>query len=163
MRSAEPSGDSPAKSSPPHQHLHPASAASALHPRSMLSSQLLPPPPLPISRTTSASSIDGDADKRPPVVPAQPPTPPAPQSGNQPSPFNFGEFINVSPSPRVDPQTAVASGALKGSLRADIGRKLFEEEQMKQQHVEPASVAPAALLAKGTAQELEAGINLVQG
>jgi hypothetical protein len=59
-------------------------------------------------------------------------------SGGQTSEFNLSDFINASPSPlRVGAGQAqslsLSQGAQKPSLglRADVGRKLFEEEQMK--------------------------------
>ncbi|KAI0342633.1 hypothetical protein BDW22DRAFT_1484231 [Trametopsis cervina] len=62
-----------------------------------------------------AASVPAANDSRP--GPSGPPTP-----GNLP--FNFNDFINVSPSP------AAPNGSAKlTSLRASVGRKLFEEHQ----------------------------------
>ncbi|KAI0696925.1 hypothetical protein BC835DRAFT_830795 [Cytidiella melzeri] len=51
------------------------------------------------------------------------PSPYAPPTPNS-APFNFNEFINVSPSPAVQGTPAKLT-----SLRANVGRKLFEEHQ----------------------------------
>ncbi|KAL0574767.1 hypothetical protein V5O48_007194 [Marasmius crinis-equi] len=43
--------------------------------------------------------------------------------------FNFNEYINASPAPSPVRKVGVmGSGGAGGSLRADVGRKLFEEE-----------------------------------
>ena len=115
--------------------------------------------------------------------------------GNKPADFNIHEFINASPStssPRLAPQLAAApaqsyayqhghSHSYGGStaahksnlgLRADVGRKLFEEEQMRQAHqaqqaqvLQAAAAAAAAVGSPGrqedTRRALGAGIDLV--
>jgi hypothetical protein len=53
-------------------------------------------------------------------------------------PFNFNDFINVSPSPAAAPPGFIngqMKSGLSSSLRADVGRKLFEEEQQRHQTV----------------------------
>ncbi|KAI0766717.1 hypothetical protein BC629DRAFT_882145 [Irpex lacteus] len=87
---------------------------------------LLPPPSSP-GRTPRPRAVSENAAlERSASIPASsegkggsyaPPTP-----GNVP--FNFNEFINVSPSP-----AAQASSGKLTSLRANVGRKLFEEHQ----------------------------------
>lgn len=96
-----------------------------------------------------------------------PPSLPVPSSGNvrNPSPkpgfpqasaeFNFSDFIHASPSPS---RGTVGQGH-KGNLglRADVGRKLFEEEQMRH--------AMNVVQSPGKRQEergLGAGIDLVR-
>jgi len=43
--------------------------------------------------------------------------------------FNFNDFINASPSPSRGPVVPAPKANL--GLRADVGRKLFEEEQLR--------------------------------
>jgi hypothetical protein len=99
--------------------------------------QLLPPPPSPsanlISPDTSCQSLSAhpwplsysSADQKSALQ--APPTP------NTLSFIN--DFINVSPSPIAAPRSGHAGKpGLSSSLRADIGRKLFEEEQLRHQH-----------------------------
>jgi hypothetical protein len=83
--------------------------------------------------------------------------------------FNFHEFINASPSPSRGPSQAHGGEAGHKSnlgLRADIGRKLFEEEQTRHTHIHSLqSVAAPAMGGPGNRQEdyaLSAGIDLVQ-
>lgn len=106
-------------------------------------SQLLPPPPSPSSFHSNSNHNSNSADTTP-----RPPYHPQPNSqlhsqsqtpnqtpGN--TPFNLNDFINVSPSPA---HTATATGTpvpggsgmmmgMGSSLRADVGRRLFEGEQ----------------------------------
>ncbi|KAF9223317.1 hypothetical protein BS17DRAFT_133932 [Gyrodon lividus] len=93
-------------------------------PVSPLSPQLLPPPPSPLRRA-EASGLQ---------VPLQ--APPTPGS----VPFNLNDFINVSPSPAAAtvPRSAISlKSGLGANLRTDLGRKLFEEEQHRHQHLGP--------------------------
>ncbi|KAK0446275.1 hypothetical protein EV421DRAFT_265100 [Armillaria borealis] len=83
--------------------------------RSSTPSQLLPPPSFPPQTSVPSSpsgrrkSVDGS---------------PRPGSAHD---FNFHDFINASPSPsRGYPQHNRLTG-----LRADVGRKLFEGEQLR--------------------------------
>lgn len=154
---------------------------------------LLPPATLPLSSAppSPARSVGKDAsNSNPPPV-----SNPNPSLGNKPSEFNFHEFINASPStssPRLAPPSAAApaqtyayhhghSHSYGGStaahksnlgLRADVGRKLFEEEQMRQAHqaqqaqvLQAAAAAAAAVGSPGrqedTRRALGAGIDLV--
>jgi hypothetical protein len=90
------------------------------------SSQLLPSPPSPPRCSDMSNGYVGS----PPNSLQAPPTP-----GNVP--FNLNDFINVSPSPAVTsaPRAAVSlKSGLGANLRADVGRKLFEEEQQRQHY-----------------------------
>lgn len=87
------------------------------------SSSLLPSPPSPSRRGDTSNGYSGS----PSNSLHAPPTP-----GNVP--FNLNDFINVSPSPAVTaaPRAAVSlKSGLSANLRADVGRKLFEEEQQR--------------------------------
>ena len=129
---------------------------------------LLPPAPLPL-----------------PLLPSAPASPtggresiPSPKSGfmgipggsGNPMPldFNFHEFINASPSPLRGPSQGSGGAGHKSGLglRADIGRKLFEEEQMRHAHIHSLQgVTTPAMGGHGNRQEdyaLSAGIDLVQ-
>ncbi|PSR74687.1 hypothetical protein PHLCEN_2v9635 [Hermanssonia centrifuga] len=81
-------------------------------------SQLLPPPASP-SRTSRPQPAPNERPRSVPTpsdsTPAAPPTPGS-------VPFNLHEYINVSPSPAT-----TAPPSKLNSLRADVGRKLFEE------------------------------------
>lgn len=93
-------------------------------------SQLLPPPSLPAPR--SAEPTASQPQGAPRAAQSQNPYPTTTSSAD----FNINEFINASPSPRTSKTAASPfdpSGAPKPnmSLRADVGRKLFEEEQMR--------------------------------
>jgi len=82
-------------------------------------SQLLPPPPLP-SRMPASSSPPNQRGTNESPRPVQ----------NQGSvEFNFNDFIHGSPSPLRG--TTVPGPKANLGLRADVGRKLFEEEQMR--------------------------------
>ncbi|PPQ95215.1 hypothetical protein CVT26_014906 [Gymnopilus dilepis] len=120
-------------------------------------SQLLPPAPLPL-----------------PSVPTSPAgrtsTPPIPR---HPFDFGFNEFINASPSSPRSAHAHAHSHSHSHSfsnpkpnlgLRADVGRKLFEEEQLRHAQALQAAAAAAAV---GTGQRQEeralgAGIDLIQ-
>lgn len=121
-------------------------------------SQLLPPPPLPARddsavRTTTPEHATGRGSSsiRSPR-----------SSGGHTTDFNFSDFINASPSParpgasQLLTAGSLGPGAQKPSLglRADVGRKLFEEEQMRN--------APGAGTATKSpkARDLAAGIDL---
>lgn len=85
--------------------------------------QLLPPPPSP--------SINNNNWQLPlSYVSADPETTPRQQAPPTPGglSFNLNDFINVSPSPA----TPVHGGGFKQGLRADVGRRLFGEEQARQ-------------------------------
>lgn len=85
--------------------------------------QLLPPATLPPS--SPSASRTHESPKRKDVGPS-------PKmlygSGGTPADFNFNEFINASPSPS---RPSASSHKPNSSLRADVGRKLFEEEQLR--------------------------------
>ena len=119
-------------------------------PRSMLMptpAQLLPPPPLPLPASTPGSPSTLKKDQN---------SSESPKANYQGAvEFNFNDFINASPSPS---RGTVGQGQ-KGNLglRADVGRKLFEEEQFRH--------GLGISLGQGKRQEergLGAGIDLVQ-
>ncbi|KAF8631379.1 hypothetical protein AX15_002433 [Amanita polypyramis BW_CC] len=128
-----------------------ASSSSQLGP-----SQLLPPPPLPTVGTTTpehTTSRRGGVTQSPK------------SSGGQTTDFNFSDFINASPSPAragtvqmLSLGQSLGSGAPKPSLglRADVGRKLFEEEQMRN----ASSSSGAGGVKSPRARGLGAGIDL---
>jgi len=106
--------------------------------------QLLPPPPFPLP-VASASPVP-----RKDRIPS-----PKPNFGQGTLDFNFHEFINASPSPSRG--LVVQGNKSNLGLRADVGRKLFEEEQLRH-HLNIAQ-------GPGTRQDeraLGAGIDLVQ-
>lgn len=85
--------------------------------------QLLPPPSLPSSSRMSDSPLRKDVVQSPKTV----------YGSGGASDFNFNEFINASPSPSRG--TPLGLGHKPNlSLRADVGRKLFEEEQQRHSH-----------------------------
>jgi hypothetical protein len=105
-----------------------------------LSSHLLPPPSLPVPALRDVSARNPS------------PKPGFPQG---PAEFNFNDFIHASPSPSRGTVGQGHNGNL--GLRAEVGRKLFEEEQMRH----GLSAAPSS----GKRQEergLGAGIDLVR-
>ncbi|KAJ8468898.1 hypothetical protein ONZ45_g17076 [Pleurotus djamor] len=95
-------------------------------PTNQPTSQLLPPPSFSAPRHATNTAENKSASPQ-----VQNPYPPSSTVE-----FNINEFINASPSPRTS-KTATShfdpSGAPKPnlSLRADVGRKLFEEEQIR--------------------------------
>ena len=100
--------------------------------------QLLPPPPSPSVPTSSRSSGNTTPGaqhhhQRSLSNLSQSHSHPQSQSQSQtPTPsFNLTDFINVSPSPAgLGPGSGGSSmPKLGSSLRADVGRRLFEEEQ----------------------------------
>lgn len=129
-------------------------------------SQLLPPASLPLLPSTPASPAG-----RRELSPKAGFIGIAGGSGNPtPLDFNFHEFINASPSPSRGPSQAHGGGADHKSglgLRADIGRKLFEEEQMRHAHIHSFQVVtPSTMGGSNNRQDdyaLSAGIDLVQG
>ncbi|KAF8809727.1 hypothetical protein BYT27DRAFT_7210001 [Phlegmacium glaucopus] len=126
-------------------------------------SQLLPAAPLPLPLLPSAPASPagrGESISSPKAgligIACQ-------SSNPMPLDFNFHEFINASPSPSRGPSQGYGGGTSHKSnlgLRADIGRKLFEEEQMRH------AVSAPTIGGPGNRQEdytLSAGIDLVQG
>jgi len=128
-------------------------------------SQLLPPAPLPFPSAPSSPSGRKDSNLNPKATLLGAPS----SSANAPPlDFNFHEFINASPSPSRGTHghgTNVHNKTNLG-LRADVGRKLFEEEQIRQAHAfQVAAAAAAAIGSPGHRQEerpLGAGIDLIQ-
>ncbi|KAG5718836.1 hypothetical protein E4T56_gene6554 [Termitomyces sp. T112] len=112
---------------------------SALH----VPSQLLPPPSL-ASQKSIISYPSGHKDVRNDS--------PRPTHLQGPLEFNFNDFIHGSPS---SPSRVPTSKANLG-LRADVGRKLFEEEQMRH------ALSGAQSSGKRTDRALGAGIDLLQ-
>ncbi|KAG6857397.1 hypothetical protein H0H87_004759 [Tephrocybe sp. NHM501043] len=106
-------------------------------------SQLLPPPSLPSHKPigSPASHITRNDSPRPTY----------PQG---PADFNFNDFIHGSPSPSRGPVVPAPKANL--GLRADVGRKLFEEEQMR--HALGGVQSPG----KRPERALGAGFDLVQ-
>ena len=127
-------------------------------------SQLLPSAPLPLLPSASASPAG-----RREISSPKPGFIGIAGGCSNPTPldFNFHEFINASPSPSRGPSQARGGDVDHKSnlgLRADIGRKLFEEEQTRHIH-SLQSVAAPAIGGPGNRQEdygLSAGIDLVQ-
>lgn len=114
------------------------------------SSQLFPSPPSP-SRVVDLSNISTSLQA--------PPTP-----GNMP--FNLNDFINVSPSPApttVPRSTISLRSGLGANLRADLGRKLFEEEQHRHHPSGPGPGAGDGLRNGAGTGVLGASIDLVDG
>ncbi|KDQ53163.1 hypothetical protein JAAARDRAFT_197651 [Jaapia argillacea MUCL 33604] len=110
----QPSGVAPdtRRTTPPNNY--PGLSAQPTHP--VISPTSTISTELNTSRTSSLSSLD-------PKSLQGPPTP-----GNVP--FNLNDFINVSPSPAAPRKNA--GGQFKpgiSGLRADVGRKLFDDEQ----------------------------------
>ncbi|THH17911.1 hypothetical protein EW146_g3005 [Bondarzewia mesenterica] len=130
-----------------------------LKPTNMLPNRTNLPPPLLLPPLPSPSPSARLGTAR--IHPASPPVVPKLQSTQPTTPgtytFNLNEFINVSPSPGI-PQTRTP-GILKpglSGLRADVGRKLFEEEQQ-----EPMNVTGDVTAIEGAGKgPLGAGIHL---
>ena len=82
-------------------------------------SQLLPPASLPLPSSLPSSPSRKDVNDSP-----------KPSSMQGAVDFNFNDFIHASPSPS---RGAIGQGQKPSlGLRADVGRKLFEEEQIRQ-------------------------------
>lgn len=114
------------------------------------SSQQFPSPPSP-SRAVDLSNISASLQA--------PPTP-----GNMP--FNLNDFINVSPSPApttVPRSTISLRSGLGANLRADLGRKLFEEDQHRHHPSGPGPGAADGLRNGAGSGVLGASIDLVDG
>ncbi|KAL1740559.1 hypothetical protein HDZ31DRAFT_47252 [Schizophyllum fasciatum] len=114
-----------------------------------IAGQLLPPPPLASSPSSSAT---GAQSPRPTGA-----TPRATSSSprSQVPEFNIHEFINATPSPRRGTPLGTPGRASNLGLRADVGRKLFEEEQMRMSQGKIPQPSPE--------RSLGASIDLVQG
>ncbi|KAG5636954.1 hypothetical protein H0H81_006302 [Sphagnurus paluster] len=106
--------------------------------------QLLPPPSLPSQNTVSGTppQVRKDANDSLRMI--------YPSSVE----FNFSDFIHGSPSPSRGPILPAPKANL--GLRADVGRKLFEEEQMR--HVMSSAQSPGK---RRDDRALGAGIDLV--
>ncbi|KAF9446832.1 hypothetical protein P691DRAFT_672726 [Macrolepiota fuliginosa MF-IS2] len=117
--------------------------ASRILSSSVTPAQLLPPPPLPPSSRILDSPMRKGAAQSPKTVYG---------SGGTSADFNFNEFINASPSPSRGPPTHKPNV----SLRADVGRKLFEEEQLR--HSINLSQSPGK---RHDGRSLGAGIDIV--
>lgn len=98
-------------------------------------SQLLPPPPLPAREESALGAMTPEHATGRVSSTIQSPK----SSGGHTTDFNFSDFINASPSParpgagQMLTSVGLGPSAQKPSLglRADVGRKLFEEEQMR--------------------------------
>ncbi|KAJ7285167.1 hypothetical protein C8J57DRAFT_1671456 [Mycena rebaudengoi] len=137
--------------------------------------QLLPPPPLPGTAPVSAvPSPSPNLNLNPnlnvgPGLRKESPRPvygqPLPPQQPQQVDFNFNDFLNSSPSPSRGGAGAPAGAAAVAKqqqhqnlgLRADVGRKLFEEEQMRH-----AAHGGAGKRERPDERGLGAGIDLVQ-
>ncbi|KAJ6531978.1 hypothetical protein B0H19DRAFT_1223339 [Mycena capillaripes] len=152
------------------------------------SAQLLPPPPLPagtLSTAPPARTATASPSGAKPVYGQVVPPPPSQQQQQQPGQenFNFGEFLHASPRGAPSPaptapapapgqmqvqqpgqmQVQQPQGKSGLGLRADVGRKLFEEEQMRHHLQVAASHGHGQHEGKGAGRaELGAGIDLVQ-
>lgn len=93
-------------------------STSAVTPAQLLPSATLPPTS-PSAARVLESPLRKDVVPSPKVLYG---------SGGTPTDFNFNEFINASPSPS---RPGASSHKPNLSLRADVGRKLFEEEQLR--------------------------------
>ncbi|KAH7868405.1 uncharacterized protein C8R40DRAFT_842861 [Lentinula edodes] len=109
---------------------------------------LLPPPSLPSSQRPTPSSFPSSPSS---LRNESSPRPEHPIAGGQ-TDFNFSEYIHASPT-RPGSGSGHPANSQKANLglRADVGRKLFEEEQIRlQQKRRPED------------RGLEAGIDLVR-
>lgn len=127
-------------------------------------SQLLPSAPLPPPSAPSSPSgrKDSNLNSKATLLGV-----PSGSSHAPPLDFNFHEFINASPSPSRGTHGHGSNVHNKTNLglRADVGRKLFEEEQMRQAHAFQVAAAAAVIGSPGHRQEerpLGAGIDLIQ-
>ncbi|KAJ7227332.1 hypothetical protein GGX14DRAFT_103415 [Mycena pura] len=134
----------------------PAAAPPSHAPRPMTPAQLLPPPPLPAAALSSGSRSGAQSPALRQEQTSSP-KPSQPQQQQQQVDFNFNDFLHPSPSPARGGAVPVLKQSL--GLRADVGRKLFEEEQMR--HVMSAQGAGKAG-ARADERALGAGIDLVQ-
>jgi len=121
--------------------------------------QLLPPAPLPLPSGSTSPAGRKDPASRNNIFGVS--------GGNGPLEFNIHEFINASPSsPARSAHHAQGTGTHKSNLglRADVGRKLFEEEQMRHAHAIQAATTTASIGVPSQRQEdrtLGAGIDLI--
>lgn len=143
---------------------HPKSTVTPPTPLPLTPSHLLPPLPSSPSANKLSNLNPSSSHPLPPSNPWPPTslpnspyltldsksTPQAPPTPNS-VPFNFNDFINVSPSPAHVERGPGSKSNL--GLRADVGRKLFEEEQQRQVDT---GRGPSGTLGLG------AGIDLVQ-
>lgn len=114
-------------------------------------SQLLPPPPLASSPALAAANTQ---PSRPSSAMARnTPSSPRPQVPE----FNIHEFINATPSPHRGTPVGLGTPGRTSNLglRADVGRKLFEEEQIRMSQGKIPQPSPE--------RSLGASIDLVQG
>ncbi|KAF7316718.1 hypothetical protein HMN09_00404900 [Mycena chlorophos] len=110
--------------------------------------QLLPPPTMP---APGGAAVLG--------------APPRTESPKPPQDVNYSEFLHPSPVAAPPPQR---SGSVPMApkpnlgLRADVGRKLFEEEQMRQAMAMSQGPPPASKPRADEQRALGAGIDLMQ-
>ncbi|KAH7920241.1 hypothetical protein BV22DRAFT_1050487 [Leucogyrophana mollusca] len=144
-----------------------------LAPPAPMEPTIIPPTPTAITPAPShLISSPSSNPSRPELLPRVSPMPPSSQQAPPTPgsvPFNLNDFINVSPSPAVAavPRSAVSlKSGLGANLRADVGRKLFEDEQHRQHHVDGAGppVRYAADIEHGVGRGsgLGAGIDLIK-
>ncbi|PPR03901.1 hypothetical protein CVT24_008093 [Panaeolus cyanescens] len=128
-------------------------------------SRLLPSAPLPFTSAAPASPVTSKDAMASPRLKSTTTTTISSAGGNTTGTpdFNIREFINASPS---SPSRAQATHGHRSNLglRADVGRKLFEGEQLR--HAQALQAAAASSVASsGTRQDergLSAGVDLVQ-
>ncbi|KAF8442217.1 hypothetical protein L210DRAFT_3644356 [Boletus edulis BED1] len=122
--------------SQPHRLDPVSNHAGSLAPSAPMQPMVVPPTPVPEASPTPSQLLP--APLSPPgqteALFPQSQAPPTPGS----VPFNLNDFINVSPSPATStvPRSAISlKSGLGANLRTDLGRKLFEEEQHRHQHL----------------------------
>lgn len=98
--------------------------------------QLLPPPSLS-SSIPSTTSVPKETEQ---TVGRSPKPAHNTVTQGAPTDFNIHEFINASPS---SPSRALQPPKSNHGLRADVGRRLFEEEQMRQAAAQAMSAVTA--------------------
>ncbi|KAJ6507957.1 hypothetical protein C8R47DRAFT_1236934 [Mycena vitilis] len=158
---------------PANARASPAPATSAA-PAPRAPTQLLPPPPLPMSTSplsTAPSPAPAPARTASPKPVYGQPVPPQQQQQQQQQQlpqqpgenFNFNDFLQrgagqAPPGAQTQVQQMQTQAPVQKAslgLRADVGRKLFEEEQMRQHHRMEHGHGREG-------KELGAGIDLVQ-
>ncbi|KAG6369704.1 hypothetical protein JVT61DRAFT_14132 [Boletus reticuloceps] len=122
--------------SQPHRLDPVSNHAGSLAPAAPMQPMVVPPTPAPEASPTPSQLLPA------PLSPSGQTEALFPQSQAPPTPgsvpFNLNDFINVSPSPATStvPRSAISlKSGLGANLRTDLGRKLFEEEQHRHQHL----------------------------
>lgn len=148
--------------SEPHRLDATSTGAGSLAPAAPMEPTVIPPTPVSTASPPSSQllvaplSPSGQLDS---LFTRDPQAPPTPGS----VPFNLNEFINVSPSPAgaTVPRSAISLKSGSGAnLRTDLGRKLFEEEQQRHQHLTAPYHHVDGLRHEKNGNSLEASIDL---